>query len=109
MSALIDSGCKVNLIICKDVYKQIGLPTLKATKISLRDFGNSEVFFLSCFEAIVEIDNEELKLAQVNLYVPSNAMLMVMIIGNNILKQADIKERRSNSFENLMGCFSGPN
>lgn len=39
ISALIDSGCKVNLMR-EDVYKQIGLPTLKMTQISLRGLGN---------------------------------------------------------------------
>lgn len=88
VSALIDSGCEVNLIR-EDVYRQMDLPELKTMQIiSLRGFGNGEVISLGCFETVVEIDNEELKL---ELHVvSSSAMPMVMIIGNNILEQAEL-------------------
>lgn len=42
MSALIDTGCKVNLIR-EDVCKQIDSPVLKTAQISLRGFGNGTV------------------------------------------------------------------
>jgi len=64
------------------------LPKLKTMRISLRGFGNGEVISLGCFETVVEIDNEELKL---ELHVVSSgAMPMVMIIGNNILEQVKL-------------------
>lgn len=91
VNALIDTGCELNLIR-EDVYNQINLPVLKTTYISLRGFGNGEVTSLGCFETMVHFDEGELKL---ELYVvPSNAMSMSMIIGNNILEQVELILKR---------------
>lgn len=91
ISALLDTGCEVNLIR-EDVYKQIGLPALKIMRISFRGFGGSGVTSLGCFETVLQIDDKELKL---ELHVvPNYAMPMAIIIGSNILEQAELLLKR---------------
>lgn len=87
MSALLDTGRQVTFIR-ENVYKQIGSPMLRMTRISLRGFWRNEVNTLGCFRTVVQIDDEEFEL---ELHVvPNHSISVVAILGNNILKQAEL-------------------
>ncbi|XP_011688730.1 PREDICTED: uncharacterized protein K02A2.6-like [Wasmannia auropunctata] len=85
--ACLDTGSRVTFI-CERIYRELKAPTLNSAQLSLVGFGQAEVNPLGYFQTTINIDNEEF-LVQVYV-VPNSAMTLDMIIGRDVLSQANV-------------------
>lgn len=88
LEALIDTGSHVTLIR-NSAYRRIGFPQIKYNSIRLTGFGRNEVRTLGSFLQVIKIDDQDFEL-KVHV-VPSGAMPMDVIIGRDVIEQAQLK------------------
>ncbi|KAK7870273.1 hypothetical protein R5R35_001001 [Gryllus longicercus] len=87
VKALIDCGSQLN-VIRRNVYDSASAPELKKTDMIISGFGKNFVSPQGYFTTIIEIDEIEF---ETDVYVVSeDAMKMDMIIGNDLLDQAEV-------------------
>lgn len=85
--ACLDTGSRVTFISEK-IYRELKEPTLSNAQLSLVGFGQAEVKPLEYFQTAIKIDDEEFS---VEIYiVPNSAMTLDMIIGRDVLLQANV-------------------
>lgn len=87
ISACFDTGSRVTFIREK-IYRQLKSPILSSARLSLIGLGQAEISPLGYFQSIIYIDGEEFP---ATIYVvPNSAMTLEMIIGRDVLLQADV-------------------
>lgn len=85
--ALVDTGSQVNLIR-KDVYDKMQLPIMCEPTLTLTGFGKNKVDTIGFFATLIKIDDNDFP-TTVHV-VPKEATSMDVIIGQELLNQADL-------------------
>lgn len=82
-----DIGSRVTFIREK-IYRELKAPILSSARLSLIGLGQAEISPLGYFQSIIYIDDEEFP---ATVYVvPNSAMTLDMIIGRDVLLQANV-------------------
>ncbi|GFX76849.1 uncharacterized protein TNCV_3278841 [Trichonephila clavipes] len=87
--ALIDTGSSIITLIRESVYQILGRTTLNPTKIKLTSFSKSEIKPFGSFKSTIIIEDNKFMM---DIYVIGNSQTLIdVIIGTDVLKQAEIK------------------
>ncbi|XP_046141945.1 uncharacterized protein LOC123987838 [Osmia bicornis bicornis] len=88
LNALIDTGSQLTIIRASSADK-LNAPVLNKVDVTLSGLGKHTVSTLGYFSSVVNIDNSDFPC---NIYVvPDNAIYLDVIVGRDILSQAEVK------------------